>query len=840
MFAAWHVLSTSNQETNGRAIAAAHGCWLADLLAAAAGPVRGVPMMTGNPLPLDGIRVLDLSGPVGAYGGRLLADIGADVVKVELPDGDELRRQGPFAGRRSDPERSLTFAYYHANKRGIVIDYHRAEAAGALAELGANADVVLLTPPVAGFDPDTGELSWAAADTVVCAVTPFGLTGPYRSWRATHLTSCALGGVMYSQGPPEGPPVVVPGRQLYDHAGTHAAVAVLAALRARPAVGGQFIDVSAHEVLASYLGELHRYTTAAEITRRRDDYPGVGGVWPCRDGLIQFMALTDKHWAGFVRLLGSPPELSDPAWADTAERRQRAEEIMALVAPAILAMSREDFVARGQELSVPCALVNSIGQFTQDPQPRSRGFFVRAPLAALGEFDVPGQPFLSGQPLLAQYRRPAPRLGEHDPAEIAGEWRSAPRPRTDPPRPLSGIKVISFGMVIAGALCGTALAELGADVIKIESPTVPDTTRRLRQGESAVHEPSGAETSPAFANFNRSVRSLALDMKQPESVDLVLRLARVADVVLENYGPDVLERWGIGYEKIAAVNPRIVMLSQTGFGHTGPRSHYLAYGATIFSFMGLTQIWGRSHGTHFDYPATTHGLFAILAALAARDRTGLGTHIDQAQTEVAGAIMGPLLLDYLVNGHEPGLDPPPGMVVRCLRRGWLARGRARGRRGLAAAGGPDRRSRPGDPHRDPGAPDPGDHAAVTDAVRNWAAALTPQQAMRMLQRAGLAAGAVQNSEDVTRDPEHRERHFLQEMNHPDLGVAEYAGPPYRLSKTPATIRRRTPRLGEHATEILAEWLGLPPAESQAYAWPPRPAEAGPDRGTHRASRPPAS
>jgi CoA-transferase family III len=93
---------------------------------------------------------------------------------------------------------------------------------------------------------------------------------------------------------------------------------------------------------------------------------------------------------------------------------------------------------------------------------------------------------------------------------------------------------------------------------------------------------------------------------------------------------------------------------------------------------------------------------------------------------------------------------------------------------------------------------------------------------------------------VTRDPEHRERHFLQEMNHPDLGVAEYAGPPYRLSKTPATIRRRTPRLGEHATEILAEWLGMPPAESQAYAWPPPPppsAETGPDRGTHRASRP---
>ena len=292
-------------------------------------------------------------------------------------------------------------------------------------------------------------------------------------------------------------------------------------------------------------------------------------------------------------------------------------------------------------------------------------------------------------------------------------------------------------MVIAGALGGTALAELGADVIKIESPTVPDTTRRLRQGGPAVHEPSGVETSPAFANFNRSVRSLALDMKQPESVDLVLRLARVADVVLENYGPDVLERWGIGYEKIAAVNPRIVMLSQTGFGHTGPRSHYLAYGATIFSFMGLAQIWGCSHGTHLDYPAMAHGLFAILAALAARDRTVLGTHIDQAQIEVAGAIMGPLLLDYLVNGHEPGQDPPPGMVVRCSGEdGWLA---------VEPVDDEDG----GGWRRWPALPTPAPTSRGHGSGQKLAA-LTPQQAMRTLQRAGLAG--PRGPEQRGRDP----------------------------------------------------------------------------------------
>ncbi len=765
-------------------------------------------MTTPGPLPLDGIRVLDLSGPVGAYGGRLLADIGADVVKVELPGGDDLRRQGPFAGRQPGAERSLTFAYYHANKRGIVLGYRSPEALGTLSELGAHADVVLLTPPVAGFDPDSGELSWAGPDAVVCSVTPFGLTGPYRTWRATHLTSAALGGAMYHYGPPEGPPLIVRGRQLYDHAGTNAAAAVLVALRARPEVGGQFIDISAHEVMASSSYELHRYTNFADLMRRRADIARVAGIWPCRDGLVEFTASTEKHWAGLVQLLGHPAELSDPALSDMSVRMQRSEEIMAVIEPVIAAMDREDFVSRGQALSVPCSLVNTVGQFAQDRQPRSRGFFVRQPLAALGEFDIPGEPFRSRPPLLAQYRRPAPPLGEYEPAAIIREWQSS-RPQLPPPGgPLAGIKVISFGMVIAGAVCATMLSELGADVIKIESPTMPDSVRRVRMGDPAVLEPSGTPTSPIFASYNRSIRSLALDMKQPSSVDLVLQLAATADVVLENLSSDVLERWGLGYEKIAAVNPKIVMLSQTGFGHTGPRSHYLAYASTVFSFVGLTRIWGQSHPTASDYPAAAHGLFAILAALAARDRTGQGTHIDQAQIEVAGAIMGPMLLDFLVNGHEPGEDPPPGLVVRGLGDdGWLAveaEDEADWARLAAVVG----------------AADPGDHAGVIEALEAWAAALTPQQAMRMLQRAGLAAGAVQSTEDLTRDPQHRERHYLHEMDHPDLGVAEYAGAPHRLSKTPAAIRRRTPRLGEHTTEILTEWLSLPPEEIQAFVWPP--------------------
>jgi crotonobetainyl-CoA:carnitine CoA-transferase CaiB-like acyl-CoA transferase len=688
--------------------------------------------------------------------------------------------------------------------------------------------------PVAGFDPGTGELAWAGQRTVVCSITPFGLTGPYRAWRATHLTSHALSGLLYTQGPLDGPPVVVPGQQLYDHVGTHAALAVLTALRSRPEAGGQLIDMSAHEVLTQSCFAIYDYTNAARIARRRPPaaVSSSGGAFDCRDGVVEFTASTDKHWFALTELVGHPSELADPAWAHPAVRHPYDDKIIEVIRPLIAAMSREDFVTRGQQLGLPCTLVNTVGQFADDQQPRSRGFFVRGPLAGLGEFDLPGEPFRCTERVLAQYRRPAPRLGETDPAQVGREWQE-PAPAAPEPAPLRGIRVISFGTAIAGALSGTALADLGADVVKIESPSRPDNLRRLwAPGDPVIHEPSGADTSPMFANFNRTTRSVALDMKDPASVELFLRLAGAADVIVENYAPGVMRRWGLGYEQIAAVNPRIVLLSLTGFGHSGPRSHYLAYGSTVCTFAGLTDAWPYQNGVHFDYISQAHGVFAVLAALAARDRTGRGTHVDLAEVETAAAVMGPMMLDYVVNGRgstRPGNQVPGALlsqVVRC--RGddrwlaveledaadWRALAQLAGRADLADAppapsGAPGETSEAGE----------GPRTALARALADWAAGLTAQQAMRVLQRAGLAAGAVQDSEDVVRDPQHRERGFLIEMRHPDLGVAEYPAPPHRLAKTPPTVRRPTPRLGAHTIEVLGEWLGMAPAEAAQYAWP---------------------
>src|SRR6516165_7023233 len=276
---------------------------------------------------LDGVRVLDLSGPIGAYCTRLLADLGADVVLVEPPDGDPLRRLPPF--RDDDPGASLLFAYYHASKRSVVVDDRDPSA---LARLGATADVVVLSPSpqasLPSWDPDSLTVGWAP-NAIVCAITPFGLNGPNAGWRATPMISYAMGGYMSRVGPVEGPPVTIPGRQCWDEAGVHAAVCVLAALRAVDAVGPQGIDLSVHEVLTSKDFALEEYDAVGLNPLGRLVEVGwpPSGTFECADGPFSIAAHQAHHWHAFLEMLEHPAELADPALEDPLIRRERYEEL---------------------------------------------------------------------------------------------------------------------------------------------------------------------------------------------------------------------------------------------------------------------------------------------------------------------------------------------------------------------------------------------------------------------------------------------------------------------------------------------------------------------------------
>jgi len=367
-------------------------------------------------LPLAGVRVLDFTGSLGVYCGKLLADVGCDVIKVELPRGDDLRRRPPFRDSAPPGADGLLFAYYNNNKRGITLDWTREEALPLLEELSAVADVVLISPdrrrPIAGLEDSPPYLSWLPMRTLLCSITPYGLTGPWRGWRATSFTSFASSGGMHPVGPDAGPPLAMPGQQLYDLTGVRAAILIVAALAGDSRSRSQTIDIAAHDLGAWQRLVIERYSLIGRITTRETNFgPPPGGVWECRDGFIDIAAHSARHWDMFVELLGSPEDLSEPLYRDRAMRAQLFDMLTTMIEHHIRDMSAHELVERGQALGLPCALMYRPEEFLDDLQPRERGTFVDIEHSLLGLLRMPGPAVHSSNKLLS-YRRPAPTLGE--------------------------------------------------------------------------------------------------------------------------------------------------------------------------------------------------------------------------------------------------------------------------------------------------------------------------------------------------------------------------------------------------------------------------------------------
>jgi crotonobetainyl-CoA:carnitine CoA-transferase CaiB-like acyl-CoA transferase len=385
-------------------------------------------------------------------------------------------------------------------------------------------------------------------------------------------------------------------------------------------------------------------------------------------------------------------------------------------------------------------------------------------------------------------------------------------PPSEDAQALAGVRAISFGAFVAGNTSALLLAELGADVVKVEARARPEVLRTPAYAIGDTYtEPSGVTNTVMHGALSRSVRGLSIDLANPEARPLFHRLAGTADVVIENFGGSTLARWGCSFEDLVADNPRLVMLSLSGYGQTGPRTGYLAYASNICGYVGLTSAWGYSHGTHSDYiTAATAGLAAV-AALRQVAQTGQPIHLDVAQIDAMVGVMAPLLVDPLVNGKETSVaaNAVPGSwlsgVFACLGHDrWVA---------IEVEDGEDWSrlcqflDRPDLDAVDARAADYR-RPELEAAVAEWTARVTPHTATHLLQKAGVAAGTVQDSEDIWRDPQLRSRGFMVPLEQPDFGVVNYPRSVHRLSRTPGRIRRPAPRLGQHSNEILREWLGV--------------------------------
>lgn len=774
--------------------------------------------------PLTGVHVLDASGPIGAYATRLLADLGADVLVLEPPDGDPLRRTPPFADGRSGPDASLVFAHYHAGKRAAVLDVGADADRDTLERVGHQADVVVISPssraPLAGFDPVTRRLEWARDDTVVCAITPYGLTGPWRDRRATPFLSYAASGDMHRYGPPEGPPTALPGRVAWDEVGIHAAICVLAALFDRRARGGQLVDLSVHDVLCAKDFFVERYSTGGQDPAPREiriGYPPTGR-WRCADGEIDIGAHQASHWDAFLETLGHPDVLAAPSLRDALVRREIFDGLVEVIDDLLASEHRDDVVGRAQAAGLPCSPFNTPAQFVDDLRRSGRAAIVTVHHPSLGDLELPAPaPVTSGS--LLQGGASPPSFDRSTPAAFATGEDDRGRALG---RPLRDVRVLSFGAFIAGNTAAQTLAELGADVVKIEARARPEVLRTPAYSHGRVgEEPSGVTVTVLSGSLSRGVRNLSLDVHTPEGRALFLRLVEHADVVIENFAStSTLSDLALGHTELRARNPRLVMLSLSGYGRTGTRRTWRAYATNISCFVGLSHAWGSTHGTLTDYLCSAHGVLGVLAGLAHASATGEGLLVDAAQVESAAAVLAPLFLDPLVNRRDPGYGPNivPGALHTCVVQcagddRWLA----------IELEDTDDWSRLctvlDTPHllaHDTWGRD--DARAELDAeLAAWAASRSPHTAALLLQHAGVAAAVVHDMEDVAHDPSLRSRGAVVEIDHPDLGVIEHVRSGYRMASGSGASCRPAARLGEDTAAVLHEWLAVTDDELDSLA-----------------------
>ena len=376
-------------------------------------------------------------------------------------------------------------------------------------------------------------------------------------------------------------------------------------------------------------------------------------------------------------------------------------------------------------------------------------------------------------------------------------------------RALSELRVLTFGSFVAGNTAALILAELGMDVVKIESRIRPEALRNTYfLDHPDVHEPSGAPTTALYGGLARSVRSVAIELGVPGGADVFRRLAANADIVVENFRPGVLDRFGCGFEDLHALNPLLSMLSISGYGGSGRRSGYAAYASNICNHVGLSAAWGHTHGYHFDYVAGYNGALGVLAALRQSAATGTGVHLDLSQVEAGASVMMPVLVDHLATGRpyerrdNHAVGSVFSAVVACAGADrWLA---------VEAVDRADWERLCGviELRPDPAGPSAVELAAARVALTAWASTRVPYEAAHVLQRAGVPAAPVQDAADLARDPQRRSRGFIVEIDHPDLGRIEYPGAVERTVRPSGGVKGPVPRLGEHTRDVLATWADI--------------------------------
>ncbi len=788
---------------------------------------------------LEGLRVLDLTEREGQLCGRLLADLGAEVIKIEPPIGDGARHTGPFAGETPNIEASLLFANLNTNKKSVTLDLTTQKGRETLRGLARNADVIVdtfLPGKLKDWGLDHDSLRKHNPGLVTASITGFGLTGPYSTFKAPSIVCAAMGGVMYLCGSPDSPPLAEPQDVPYDLASTFAAYGILLALRHRQRTGqGQQVEVACQEVLAAQQHIVVNYSANATILERVGSRSPIGGgmpygVYPASDGYCHLVVINLSHWRNLVQWMGNPDVLNDPIWDNRHVRNASPELIEPMTIEFTSQFAKADLFSQGQQRHITVGSINRPDQFLQDQHVLERDMWVTSQHPVIGVHKLLRPPFRMSETPTGLFR-PAPLLGQHNNEILKDDGHEFPADQgaktTDPHSqdqslPLHGIRVLDFSQAIAGPFLTRILAEQGAEVIKVES-----STHQQRGRASPGLDPRIVlQQKVTFADMNRNKRSISVDMGSEEGREVIKKLVPMCDVVVENFSPRVMENWGLGYDALRKMRSDIIMVRLPGFGLSGPYRDYVGLAAVAMSITGMYYLWSYPDSAEPagppvwtpDYLSAGFASVALMAALHHRDRTDQGQLIELSQLDATAFALGSVYMDYLHNGHvshpigNRNRYLAPHGAYRCKGQdAWCTiavRNDDEWRSLCQALGSP----RWADDEKFETNEERLAHQEELDLlIEEWTRDHTPHQAMQILQKAGVPAGAVMDGEQLFQSPHTRERGFIVPVNDPDTGPVDYPGVFVRLSEAPSRVEQ-CHQLGEDNKYVFGDLLKMPGEE----------------------------
>lgn len=789
--------------------------------------------------PLRGILVMDLSDEKAVFCGKVLADLGAEVIRLEsLARGPAVEAAyggtGPFVS-----EKALFDLYASACKKKMALDIERESDRKLLLQNISHFDLV-----VESFAP--GHLARLGLDfpslieinpaLVMISISGFGRHGPRSGFKSCDLVAAALGGQMYVTGSPAGAPLKAPGAQSCYTAGLYGVVGSLLGLRRRSRTGkGVHVDISLQEAVASTLDHvLTQYVHGGVTAKRRGDrhWNDFFCILPCEDGFVHLTPLLE--WEMLTALLegeGMAADLKGPQWVAPAYRGSHIEHVLEVLGKWTRGHRVEELFELGQALRLPWAPVCPPRQILESPQLRSRQFFIERHFPRPGKkIAFPGSPYRSSlypegpaTETFGRFEDEYPHFRTWRPPEKpkGGQRSVQVHPLAENRKEngiLSGIRVMDLSRVVAGPYATRILADFGAEVIKVQS-------RKTATGAES-------NTGAYFTRWNRNKKSVCLDMSHPEAREIALKLVSVSDVVVENFSPRVMANWNLDYERLRAARQDVIVLAMSGMGQTGPWKDFVAYGPTVQSLGGLTFLTAGADGapmglgySHADAISGIYGAIAVLAALEERDRTGKGQHIDLSEYEAVCTLIGPALLAACLcpekahSGPNRPIDPrsAPSGCYRCFGEDrWCT---------IAVHDEAEWNSLCKTSGHLEWAVDPrfitsalrAEHADDLDfLIERWTSRMRAEDVMAHLQAAGVAAGVVQNAGDLLRDPQLRDRAFFKEMDHPLAGKTVADRSPVRMEGVIDGEWTPSPSLGGDNRYVYLDLLGFTESELEAY------------------------